>query len=115
MVPKPKRKNTQMIAVHEEGTVINSLERTRQIQVRLGSGTSRIRAGCWEQATRLRRLLHMQGWVCTSPSPNVGENEFTFFVAKGPATVRHDLRSDLESLSEFAFVFEETESSFLTR
>lgn len=95
-----------MLAVLERGAVDNSLQQTRRIEVRLGSGSTRIRASAWEQATRLRRLLHMQGWVCTSPSPNVGQKEFTFFVAKGPATVRRDLRSALESLSEFDFVFE---------
>jgi hypothetical protein len=100
-----------MTAVLERGTVRSALEPAHTIRVRLRVGSSRIRARCWEQAASLRRQLHRQGWICTSPSPNVGQNEFTFFVTKGPATVRHDLRSDLESLSETEFVFEETELS----
>ena len=104
-----------MIAVLECGTDHRTLEPARTVRVRLGSGSSKIRGSGWEQATRLRRLLHRQGWICTSPSPNVGQNEFTFFVAKGPATIRRNLRNDLESLSEFDFVFEETEASFANR
>ncbi len=104
-----------MIAVLECGTDRRTLEPACTVRVRLSSGSSKIRASCWEQAARLRRQLHGQGWICTSPCPNVGQNEFTFFVAKGPATIRRDLRSDLESLSEFEFVFEETEASFAGR
>ncbi len=103
-----------MIAVLECGTDVRTLEPEHTILVRLSQGSSKIRASCWEQATRLRRQLHGQGWVCTSPCPNFGQNgqnEFTFFVTKGPATVRRDLRSDLESLSEFEFAFEQTEAS----
>jgi hypothetical protein len=104
-----------MIAVLECETDLSRLEPARTVRVRLGSGSSKIRASCWEQATRLRRQLHRQGWICTSPSPNVGQSEFMFFVAKGPATIRRDLRSDLESLSEFDFVFEELEASSANR
>jgi hypothetical protein len=104
-----------MIAVLECGTDRSTLKPARTVRVRLGSGSSKICASCWEQATRLRRQLYRQGWICTSPSPNVGQNDFTFFVAKGPAAVRRDLRSDLESLSEIDFVFEETESSSARR
>jgi hypothetical protein len=96
-----------MIAVLERGTDYSGLEPGRTVQVRLGLGSSNIGASSWEHATRLRRLLHRQGWICTSPSPSVEQREFMFFVAKGPATVRRDLRNDLESLSEFDFVFEE--------
>ena len=104
-----------MIAVLECGTHRSALESERTVKVRLGFGSSKIRASCWEQATRLRRQLHGQGWICTSPCPNVGQNEFTFFVAKGPASIRRDLRSDLESLSEFDFVFEEAETNSPSR
>jgi len=104
-----------MTALLERRMVRSALEPARMVRVRLGSGSSRIRASCWEEATRLRRRLHGRGWICTSPCPNVGQNQFTFFVAKGPATVRRDLRSDLESLSEFDFVFEESESSSVGR
>jgi hypothetical protein len=104
-----------MIAVLECETDRSTLEPERTVSVRLGRGSSNIRASCWEQATRLRRQLHRQGWICTSPCPKVGQSEFTFFVTKGPATVQRDLRSDLESLSEFEFVFEETESSSANR
>jgi hypothetical protein len=104
-----------MIAVLECGTDRSALEAESTVSVRLGAGSSNIRASCWEQATRLRGQLHRQGWICTSPCPNFGQSEFTFFVTKGPATVRRDLRSDLESLSEFEFVFEETESSSANR
>jgi hypothetical protein len=104
-----------MIAVLECETDRRKPAPERAVRVRLGSGSSNIRASCWEQATRLRRQLHHQGWICTSPSPNVGQGDFMFFVAKGPATVRRDLRSDLESLSEFDFVFEEIEASSANR
>jgi hypothetical protein len=104
-----------MTALLERGTVRSALEPARTVRVRLGSDSSRIRASCWEEAARLRRRLHRQGWTCTSPCPNGGQNEFTFFVAKSPATVRRDLRSDLESLSEIDLVFEETESSSAKR
>ncbi len=104
-----------MIAVLESGMVRTAHEPARTVRVRLGSGSSRIRASCWEEATRLRRHLHRRGWICTSPCPNVGQNEFTFFVAKGPAAVRRDLRGDLESLSEIEFMFEETEPSFASQ
>ncbi len=104
-----------MIAVLECDTDPGTLAPESAVRVRLRAGSSDIRASCWEQATRLRRQLHRQGWICTSPSPNVGQDEFMFFVAKGPATVRRDLRRDLESLSDFDFVFEKMEASSANR
>lgn len=79
----------------------------RRVRVRLGSGSSRLRANCWERASAVRRQLHQRGWICTSPSPSPDRDEFVFFVTKGPATVRRDLRAELGSLTGIELVFED--------
>jgi hypothetical protein len=96
-----------MIAVLERETPSAAPHFNRRVWVRLGSGSSCIRAKCWQQASAVRRQLHHRGWVCTSPSPNPEREEYAFFVTKGPATVRRDLRAELESLSGMEFFFED--------
>ncbi len=76
------------------------------VWVRLGNGSSRIRATGWKQAAWLRRKLHDRGWMCTSPSPSIDPDDYTFFVAKGPATIRRDLQSELESFAGVRLMLE---------
>ncbi len=95
-----------MIAVLERETPTAAPRFDRRVWVRLGSGSSCIRANCWQQASLVRRQLHQRGWVCTSPSPNPDRDEYAFFVTKGPATVRRDLRGELGSLAGMEIVFE---------
>lgn len=87
-------------------TGANDLPTDSEIFVRLTSGASRIRATDWEQATRLRRKLHEQGWICTSPSPSAGQQEYCFFVSRGPATVRRNLIRDLQAIPGLGLAFE---------
>jgi hypothetical protein len=96
-----------MIAVLERETPQAAPHLDRRVWVRLGSGSSRIRANCWEGASAVRRQLHQRGWICTSPSPSPDWDQYVFFVTKGPATVRRDLRGELRSLAGTEFVFED--------
>ena len=77
-----------------------------EIFVHLTNGASRIRAAEWEQATWLRRKLHQRGWVCTSPSPISERRDYCFFVTRGPATLRRNLVSELQSIPGICLVFE---------
>jgi hypothetical protein len=96
-----------MIAMLERETPQAVRHFDRRVWVRLGSGSSRIRANCWERASAVRRQLHLRGWVCTSPSPSPDREEYVFFVTKGPATIRRDLRAELGTLAGTDFVIED--------
>jgi hypothetical protein len=106
MQPNEKLEKGPMIAVLERETPSAASHFDRRVWVRLGSGSSCIRAKCWQQASAVRRQLHHRGWICTSPSPSWDREEYTFFVTKGPATVRRDLRGELGSLAGTEIVFE---------
>ena len=91
-----------MIATLEHGPHTALPARSeREVFVRFATtGTSRVRANDWETATWLRRKLYERGWICTSPSPLGDWRDFRFFVTKGPATVRRNLRSELQSIPD---------------